>query len=234
MRIALLGVGSLGTALGGMISKSGQEIVLIDGYESHVKALNAKGATITGKMQLNADVKACLLNEIEGTFDIVFYLAKSTNNEVYLPAILPHLNDKSIVCTLQNGLPEELVSRFVGKERVIGGFVYWGASLVEPGVTEMTTEKDQLIYEIGEIDGGITPRLYRVKKILDLAGECLISENLMRVRWTKLSFNSAMSGMSAALGCTYGDVLNNEKAIVCAAFIKNEVLKIAHAQGINC
>lgn len=233
MRIAVLGVGSLGTLVGAMVTRAGYDVLLIDGYEAHVQALNEKGATIVGKMNINVPVKACTIENISGTFDVVLYIAKSTNNAIYLPAILPHLHEKSVVCTLQNGVPEETVAKYIGRERVVGGVVGWGASLREPGVTELTSDPDKLSYEIGEMDQSITPRLYYIKEVLDCAGSCTITDNLNGIRWTKLAVNASFSGMSAALGCSYGDILDNEKALICAAFVKDELIKVAHAQSIK-
>jgi len=233
MKVAVLGAGSLGTFVGAMLTKAGIDTVLVDGYAEHVDALNQTGATIIGTMEMNIPVKACSLDNITGLLDIVVYMAKSTNNSMYLPAIAGHLRDNSVVCTLQNGVPEEAVSKYVGKDRVIGGVVSWGASLKGPGVTELTSDPDKLTYEIGELDSSISTRLQAVKTVLDCAGTCTLTDNLKAIRWTKLAINAAFSGMSAALGCNYGDVLHNDRALMCAAFIKDELIKVAHAQSIK-
>ena len=233
MRVAVLGAGSLGTVIGAMLTQNGVDVVLIDGYKAHVEALQTNGATIEGKMELQIPVMACDLEHITGIFDIVLYLGKAPNNAEYLPAILPHLHKGSVVCTLQNGIPEQKVAKYVGRDRTVGGTVGWGASLRAPGITEMTSDPDRQTYELGELDGRITPRIQAVKAILDKAGAARVSENLAGERWTKLCVNASLSGMSAALGCTYGEVLDNEKALLCAAFIKDEIIKLAHAQGIK-
>lgn len=233
MKAAVLGVGSLGTIIGGLITKNGGNVLLIDGYKAHVEALNQRGATITGKMNVTIPVKACMPEEVSDTYDLVLYAAKATYNSVYLPAILPHLHEKSVVCTLQNGLPEDVVAEYVGKERVVGATVGWGASLQGPGVSEMTSPPSKQFYDLGEPNGTITPRLTEIKNVLDLAGYCEIIPNLSGIRWSKLLMNAAFSGMSAALGCNYGDILNNTKALFCAAFIADELIKAAHTQGIQ-
>lgn len=233
MRVAVLGAGSLGTVIGAMLTQNGVDVVLIDGYKTHVEALQTTGATIVGKMELQIPVIACDLEHITGIFDIVLYLGKAPNNAEYLPAILPHLHKDSVVCTLQNGIPEQKVAKYVGRDRTVGGTVGWGASLRSPGITEMTSDPHRQTYELGELDGRITPRIQAVKAILDKAGMARVSENLAGERWTKLCVNASLSGMSAALGCTYGEVLDNEKALLCAAFIKDEIIKLAHAQGIK-
>lgn len=234
MRIAVLGCGSLGTIVGAMLTKNGKDVTLIDGYLEHVSALNEKGATITGTIELNVPVKACTIDEIKGIFDIVVYMGKGPNNSEYLSKILPHLERNSVVCTLQNGLPEEDVAKYVGQDRVVGGIVGWGASLKMPGVTEMTTPPgEKQNYTIGELDGSMTSRIKMIQDILNNAGMCEITDNLINMRWTKLAVNASFSGMSAALGCNYGDILDDEKALMCAAFVKDELIKVAHAQNIK-
>jgi 2-dehydropantoate 2-reductase len=39
--------------------------------------------------------------------------------------------------------------------------------------------------------------------------------------------------MSATLGCTFGDVLANPKAMVCLAFVADECIKVARALGVR-
>lgn len=233
MRIALLGAGSLGTVIGAFITKGGADITLFDVDRAHVAALNTVGAKITGAMEMIVPVRAQMLSDMAGRFDLVFYLAKAPNNESALVPLCTHLHENSIVCTLQNGLPEEAVAFFVGRERTVGGTVGWGASIVAPGVSQMTSDPEKMTYEIGEIFGPATERLQQVKQILDLAGKCYITENLAGARWTKLLINAAYSGMSAALGCSYGDIMDNDKARLCAAFIADELIKVALTLGVK-
>ena len=232
-RIALVGAGSLGTILGALVTKGGEDIVLVDVNKEHVKALNEKGARIVGHMDLTVPVKAITPDKMEGIYDLVIYLTKTTYDDKALPEILPYINDKSTVITLQNGVPEEKVASVVGKERTIGGVVGWGATFQGPGVSELTSESDAMTHDIGELDGSETPRLQVVKNILSKMAKTEITTNLMGIRWTKLWINVSMSGMSAALACTYGDVLDNEKSIRAACSIMVETLKTAQAIGIK-
>lgn len=233
MKVAVMGVGSLGTIVGALMSQKGADVVLIDANKEHVRALNEKGATIVGKYNLNTPVKAITPDEMTGTYDIVFYLVKQTYNEVALKQLLPHLGPDSTVCTLQNGVPEGAVAAIVGKERTMGGPVNWGATWKGPGVSELTSDFDTMLFDLGELDGTITARTKRVAEVLRLAGKVEILDNLLGVRWAKLLVNAMMSGMSAALGCTFGDILDNEKALMCAVHIGNEAIAASRADGIS-
>jgi len=233
MKLASLGVGSMGTITGALMTKNGYDVTLIDANKDHVDALNKNGATITGMMEVNVPVKAITPDQMEGTYDIVFYLVKQTNNEPALKTLVPHLHKDSIVCTLQNGVPEESVGTYVGREKVMGCAVGWGATWLRPGVTELTSETDKMTFDVGEPDGSVKERTRKVAGILECICPVVITENLTGVRWTKLLVNATMSGMSVSLGCTFGDILDNEKALTCVAHIGNETLKVAAKTGIT-
>ena len=234
MRTAILGAGALGIIIGARMTQKGQQVDLIDSFKENVDALNADGATVTGYLDLHQAVTALTPDEMAGTYDLVFVLTKQTANETALPKLLPHLHKDSIVCTLQNGVPEDSVAALVGKERTIGGAVGFGATWLKPGVSELTSTMEAIEkfgFEIGEIDGVLRPRLEKVKEVLGAAGGTTILTNLMGIRYTKLLMNATFSGMSAALNGNFSEVLANPKAMVCVAHIADEVIKVCRGLG---
>jgi 2-dehydropantoate 2-reductase len=233
MKIALLGVGSLGTIIGALLSKSGLDATLVDTNRAHLDALNKNGATVTGGMEINCRVKACSPQELTGVYDLVIYTVKSTFDDSALPGMLPHLGKESVFITLQNGIPEERVASYVGRERVLGGAVGWGATWLSPGVSELTSPLENMTYDIGELDGRLSERLDTVKSVLDNAGKAIITQNLAGIRWTKLLANASMSGLSAVLGCSYGDILDNDKALTAVLFIILESILTSRAAGVK-
>ena len=233
MKIAILGAGSLGTIIGAMLSKAGLDVCLIDTNKAHLEALNKNGARVTGGVELTSTVKACSPGEMKGVYDLVIYTVKSTFDDKALPGILPHLDKDSTFLTLQNGIPEEKVASFIGRERVLGGAVGWGAIWLSPGVSELTCAPDKMTYDIGELDGKITDRIKKVKEVLDKAGTAIITQNLAGIRWTKLMVNASFSGISAALGCTYGDILDDAKALTAGMDILLESILTARAAGVK-
>ncbi len=234
MKAVLMGVGALGTIVGGLIAKNGGDITLVDARQETVDKLNRDGVTIVGKMnETNIPVKAVTPDKMQGPYGIAIILTKQTFNETALKQLLPHLNSASVVCTLQNGLPEESVGSYVGRERTVGGTVGWGATWQSPGVSELISDLDRMSYEVGELDGTITDRLKSVAELLSLAGQCNCVSNLTGIRWSKLLMNSALSGMSAALGSTFGQVLEDDRGAMAAAHLANELIAIADKLGIS-
>jgi 2-dehydropantoate 2-reductase len=231
---AIIGAGSLGTIIAARVSLNGGSCTLIDTNREHVDALNKHGATVTGFLDhKNVPVKAITPDQMEGIYDLVIVLTKQLANKAALTHLLPYINDDSVVCTLQNGVPEESVAAIVGRERTCGGAVGWGATWIGPGVSQLNTKPEFIVIEIGNLDNIVNEKLKRAEAFLKLAGGVSINTNLLGFRWAKLLMNSALSGMSAATGATFGEIVDDEKAVVCAAHVANELIAVATAQGIT-
>lgn len=236
MRIAIMGAGSLGTIIGAYLSKGTDIVELIDVNQAHVNALNKKGASIVGTVSETLPVKALTPDEMTGVYDLVLLLTKQIFNEDVLQNLIQYIHNETIVFSLQNGVPKESLSFALGEHRVIGGSVEFGATWVEPGVSELTSAADAFkanAFQIGELNGNQSDRILHIKEILNLVGGTEVSENLVGTKWSKLLVNVAMSGMSAALGCTYGDILNHEAAVTSTVMLADETLKAGAAAGVE-
>ena len=236
MRIAVIGAGSIGIIIGGLIARGGGEIELVDSSADNVKALNKNGAVIKGTIEACIPVKAVTPEEMSGIYNLVFLTTKQTSNKEVLNHLLQFIDENSTVCTLQNGIPEEFVSNIIGKKRTVGGAVGFGATWIGPGISKLTSSQkvmEEYAFDIGETDGIITPRIIKVQKILERVGHTAVIENMMGVRWSKLLMNATFSGMSAALGCTFGEVLNHDEGIKYVSYIADETIKVSKACGVR-
>jgi len=234
MKIAILGAGSLGIVVGARLAPRNPGLVMIDADPANVAALNAHGARVTGTMALAVPVSAIEPAQMDGVYDLVLLLTKQTYNEAALSRLAPHLGGQSVVCTLQNGIPEDGVAALVGAGRTVGGTVGFGATYIAPGVSKLTSTVeavDRHAFEVGEIVGGITPRLRAIAGILSAVGHCEIVGDLMAIRWSKLLMNATFSGVSTALSCSFGDVLASPDAMAFLAQVADELIRVAHASG---
>lgn len=232
-RLAIMGVGSLGTILGAYITQSGRKIDLIDVNKEHVDALNKDGAKVIGHKEMVVPVVAMTPDQMEGIYDIVFYMPKQTFNKAAFEQLRPHLDENSIVCTLQNGIPEVEVAEAFGENRTMGTPVGWGATWIGPGVSKLTTEIQDMFFTLGTVSGEITPEVYEIKEILSVMCPVEVSTNLMGLRWAKLYLNATLSGMSTVIGGTFGDVMANEHSMDIALKIGKECIEVARASGVK-
>lgn len=230
-RYAIYGAGSLGTVLGAYITKNGGQIDLINRNKAHVEALNTKGATIKGTVDMNVPVKAITPDEMEGQYDVILLMTKQLFNTEVVTKLKDHLTDKGVIVTLQNGLPEPGIAEIVGANRTMGCTVEWGAALGEPGVCTLTSEPDSLSFHMGKMDGISDEQFKMVKDLLELMCPVHEEDNLIGARWSKLLINATFSGLGTVVGGVFGDVSENKEAAKVAVRCMKECIDVGHATG---
>lgn len=233
MRTAILGAGSMGLVLGAYISKAKEQVDLIDINREHIDELKKNGATIVGTVKMNVPVSAMTNDEVTGKYDLVFLMTKQMYNKSIIESFLPHLNDDAVICTMQNGMPEPSVAEVIGDDRVVGCTIAWGATYIGPGVSELTSESDSLTFDIGTVTGKPNPKMNEIKRLLELMGPTIIVDNFAGARWAKLIINASFSGMSAVMGCTFGEAAADKKSRVCILRIIKECIEVTKALDIR-
>lgn len=233
MRAAIYGAGSLGTILGAYITKNGGKIELINRNKAHVEALQKNGAKVTGTVEFSQPVKAYTPAEMSGTYDIIFLMTKQQQNSEVVNYIKDFLAPDGVIVTLQNGIPEIEIGEILGDDRVLGCTVAWGATMKEPGVCELTSAPDSLTFSLGSLQTVPNPHINEVKALLELMGPVEIDNNFIGSRWSKLLINSAFSGMSAVLGCTFGEAASNKASRRIVQAIIKECIDVCAAGNIK-
>ncbi len=241
-KIAIYGAGAMGTILGALLTKGGlKNVHLITRNQVHVEGLRANGAQIecvADGTSLQIPVKALYPNEMESGYDVVFLMTKQRNNTEIVGFLQDKLAEDGVICTTQNGLPEESVAAIVGNEKTYGAATSYGATFVGGGKVELTSKLQGMSMEIGgyQNDGEKLPIL---QEILSYVGRAVgkedfvkTTDNLQGARWSKLAINAAFSGLSVVTGLTFGQVAKRSKTRKLALGILRECMSVAKAQGI--
>lgn len=233
MRIAIYGAGSLGTILGAFISKGGVAVELINRNKAHVDALQKDGARVVGTMQFAQPVVAYTPDEMNGQYDIVFLMTKQQHNREVVQMLKGYLASDGVLVTFQNGLPEVQIAEALGEEKVLGCTVAWGATMLSPGVCELTSAPDALSFSLGSISEKRSKHFAKVKELLELMGTVDVEENFLGTRWSKLLINASFSGMSAVLGCTFGEAASPRASRRIVQALIKECIDVCKVGGIR-
>jgi 2-dehydropantoate 2-reductase len=223
----------MGTILGAYIARSGRQIDLINHNKAHVEALKEDGAHVVGAVDFTQPVSALLPEEMTGKYDIIILLTKQQHNHEVCTFLKDYLADDGVLVTLQNGLPEDSIAEVLGEDRVLGCIVAWGATMLGPGLCELTSSPDSLTFSLGRV--GTKPHKYMadVKDLLECMGPVTIKHNFIGMRWSKLLINSAFSGMSAVLGCTFGEAAQNKRSRKLVLGLIKECIDVCQAANIK-
>ena len=215
------------------IEKNGGNIELINRNKAHIEALQKNGAKVTGTVNFTQKVTAYTPDAMNGKYDIIFLITKQQQNKEVVTTLKEFLADDGVIVTLQNGIPELLISEIVGEERVLGCTVAWGATMQEPGVCELTSSPDSLSFSIGSLSTKTNHHLKSVKSLLQMMGTVEVDSNFIGSRWSKLLINSAFSGMSAVLGCTFGEAAKDKTSRRIVQALIKECIDICAAGNIR-
>jgi 2-dehydropantoate 2-reductase len=203
MRIAILGSGAIGSVVGGMLTKAGVDVVLVDQWPDHVEAMKRHGLRLSGTCGEHAiPVRALHLHELQSVgepFDAIFLAVKAYDTEWAAQLAAAYLRPPDgVVVDFQNGVNDERVAAVVGRARTLGCVIVISAGMYEPGHA-IRTDTTSVGFKVGELDGRDTPRAQALAKVLGGVAPTHVTTNLWGERWSKLAVNcmgNALAGLS--------------------------------------
>ena len=186
MRMIVIGTGPIGGIIGGRLARAGHDITFVDVDKEHVEAIRAKGLQVeVPDGAFNVKINIVFPQEIRGKFDLGFIAVRSNYTPDALATVLPALNVDGLLVSMQNGINPPLLQEKVGADRTVGMAIRMGCRRVAPGHVQTATRGH--LY-IGHLHGKTTPRLNALHNLLDAVIDTEISENILGVLWSKLTY----------------------------------------------
>ena len=117
-RIAILGSGANGAAIGADLTRAGLDVKLIDQWPAHIEAMRADGLTVVMPDRTeNTRVDAyhlCDVATFTEPFNVVLMLFKAYDSRWAAELIKPCLADDGVLVGVQNGMTAETIADVVG------------------------------------------------------------------------------------------------------------------------
>ena len=229
-RMIVIGIGPIGGIIGGRLARAGQDITFVDIDKAHVAAIRENGLQIdVPDGPFNVKIKTAFPNEIEGKYDIGCIAVRSNYTPEALNTVLPHLADDGLLVSMQNGINPPLLQEKVGADRTVGLAIRMGSKKIAPGHLQTATRGH--LY-VGHLHGKTTPRLQSLHQILNPVMETEISDNILGVLWSKLTYTclgyfGSLADASLATSCA------DEKSRRVLADFFAEVVAVGEAKGVR-
>ena len=236
-KLAVLGVGAIGSNIGAYLTRAGRDMTLIDMWPAHVEEMQHRGLKVTAQdEEFTVKVKAvhladvCALHE---QFDAVFLSVKSYDSVWAAEFIQPYLKPAGVLVPAQNSINEDWVAPVIGHTRVVGCVVTLGAGLYEPGHVLRTSSPARPSFAVGELNGMLTPRVQELVTVLTPAGPAHATANLWGERWAKLTVNCMANALAGVTGMNSAEMRANPDAFSITVKIAGEALTVAQTLGVQ-
>jgi 2-dehydropantoate 2-reductase len=233
VEVCVVGAGSLGSAIGGVLALAGNSVTLLTRNAAHVGAVERDGLRLDDGEQVST-VRLRAVTDVSTVdpVELLNVLVKSVDTEAAVTDAFSVVGVTTTVVTLQNGVGcEAVISDIVGRHRVVVGRTFVGGRLVEPGLIEYGVAGRRTT--LGELDGPLTERIDRLATTFRSAGMAVdVSTDILAMMWEKLFVNVATGALSALTGLPYGELSIHPDVETCAVAAVAEAIAVARALDI--
>ncbi|MGH8017269.1 MAG: ketopantoate reductase family protein [Opitutaceae bacterium] len=233
MKIAILGAGAMGSAIGALLHEAGNSVTLIDVSRPAIDAVTSRGLIIEDKTGNKRTVRVQITDQSAaiGVVDLLVVFVKCYQTADAVRSALPIIGPGTTVLSLQNGWGNgPRIAELVGRERVVLGVCYHSATVLAPGHVLHAGQGKTFM---GELDGSDSARLQLLVKTFNDAGITVEpSGQVLKEIWSKLALNVATLPTSSTVRITADRLLDAPEMQELMKDLLHEVVAVANAQNI--
>lgn len=232
LSILVVGAGGIGGITAAILKRSGYDVEIIAKHKDYAEMIEKSGLNITGfGGTYTQKMKAWSIAGPEiGKKDLILHATKATDMIEAAKDILPLLKEDGLMVSLQNGICEDELAKIVGKDRIVGCVVAWGATMNGAGNLFMSSTGE---FIIGYPDGRNDERLENISRILSSIVPVRITSNIMGHLYAKLIINSCITLPGAISGLHVGEMLKKKKIRKIFIEIMKEAVEVSVKMGIR-
>jgi 2-dehydropantoate 2-reductase len=233
MKTVIMGAGAMGSLFGGLLTRAGGEVWLVDNRKGQIDTICSAGLSFEekGKLQVISMNATSDVTSV-GKADLVIFFVKTYDTERAVSDALVLEKEDTIFLTLQNGLGnEEAICKKMDRKKVMLGVTGQGATLLGPGhIRHAGWGKTY----IGELDHQITDRAIRVAQRFSDAGiETEVSSNIHNHVWGKLLVNTGINALTALTGFKNGQLLDYPETTRLMERLVFEAAEVARRKAVH-
>src|SRR3954468_5131931 len=208
-RIAVLGTGANGAAIGADLTRAGHDVTFIEQWPAHVEAMREHGVRVEMPDEVQTtDVQVihlCEVATLRRPFDLVFVVVKAYDTRWACELIKPLVASDGLVVGLQNGMTLDDMAEVIGPDRTLASVIEVSSNMFVPGVVERQSPPSRSWFAVGGVRAGVPAGAEEVAAVLSAAGTVEVSDDIRSSKWMKLVVNAAELVPSAVLDLPLAD-----------------------------
>lgn len=227
MRIGVIGAGAIGSVMGALLQRAGQNVVLI-ARPAHVAAIRKNGLQVEGDTG-NFIAPVVAAENLNFRPDLALLTVKSQDVVPVLKANQNFLTDVPVV-TFQNGIrSDQSVATILPCEQILSVVVLTHATYLAPGKVTVVYQGELML---GRAFGERDNKVEEVARILNQAIPTQVTDNIQGAHWLKLIVN-----LNNALPAITNQTMKQIYAVAplrkLAVRLMREGLRVAHRANIR-
>ena len=244
MKIAVIGAGAIGCLVAGYLKEKGEEVTLV-GRAPAVNAIRKNGLSISG-VRGDFKVEISISDTLNYIPDLAILATKTQDIDLVLRDS-SYLLQNSLLLTTQNGVQaDNLVAKYLPKEKIISSIVMFGATYLEPGKivhnfegswvlgtsTSLGTNSERSRTIGSQFQNNPTEELIGLSLLLDKIFPAIISEDILGMKYLKI-FANASNCLPAIIGKSMQEVFSDLDISRISIGIWKEAFQIIEKTGIQ-
>lgn len=227
MQIAVIGAGAIGSLVAGYLKNKGQKVCLT-GHGQAVGAISKNGLNIRG-VRGDLNIPLDVSERLSSAPELVILATKTQDIEDSLKENLEFIKNV-VVLTTQNGIEaDDIVSKYLPKEKIISSIVMFGATYLEPGKVVHNFEGDWILGSLWEKNNA---SITQISPILETAFSIKLSQDIRGMKYLKIFLN-ANNCLPAILGLSMQQAFSDIAVSRIAMAIWKEGLDILSSCAIH-
>ncbi|HEL0577337.1 TPA: 2-dehydropantoate 2-reductase [Streptococcus equi subsp. zooepidemicus] len=232
MLVYIAGSGAMGCRFGYQISKTNNDVILLDNWEAHLQTIKENGLKISGDVE--EIVKLPIMKPTEATkeADLIILFTKAMQLPQMLTDIKGIIGPETKVLCLLNGLGhEDVIRHYIPEHNILMGVTVWTASLEGPGQVHL---QGVGALNLQSMDPANQEAGHQIADLLnDAQLNATYDDNVVPNIWRKACVNGTMNSTCALLDCTIGELFASEDGLNMVKEIIHEFVIVGRAEGVE-
>ena len=234
VRIAILGAGGVGSYFGGVLARTGHDVVML-ARGAHLDALRARGIEVrTPEGSFTVPVEATDQPHALGMAEYAIVAVKNYSLPEIAPVVRTVAEAGAVILPLLNGVEvvERLIEHRVPAERVLGGLTSISVVRLGPGVVERKSPFQRVF--VGEVTGAVSERAARIASALRDSGvEAEATADISAETWRKFSLIASMAAACGLARSPVGPLRQTPLGRLLFERAVREAVAVARSRGVT-